>query len=198
MSSSNLLRLGGLAAVLGGVLLMIVGLAQLVLNLFFPNPAAVSGVAITVSSIQLALALLGQPLIVLGLVGLYVRQSEATGVFGLIGFLVAFFGMALVSVLGVEGVEGVAPFANLGWALFGAASLRARVYPRIAVILLIIGAVVAGAFSLLVVTLITVPSSMLVYVGVVAGIILNMVVAWLGYDLFSERGTSATQPGGVS
>lgn len=198
MSSSNLLRLGGLAALLGGVLLALVSLVQLILNLFFPNPGMVSGVAITVSSIQLTLALLGQPLVALGLVGLYIQQSEATGVFGLIGFLIAFLGMALVSGLGVEGVEGVAPLADLGWALFGVASLQARVYPRLAIILLIISAMVTGAFSLLVVALIAGPGSTLVYVGVVTGIILNLTIAWLGYDLFSRRGAAVEQPGRVT
>ena len=193
MSSSNLIRLGGLAAVLGGVMLVAVGLAQLVLNLLFPNPGVVSGGAMTVSSIQLALALLGQPLVVLGLVGLYARQSEVTGIFGLIGFLVTFVGTLLVSALGVEGVEGVAPLAYLGWALFGIASLQAGIYPRMAAILLIISAVTAGMFSLLIVALVVGPTSLLVYVGVGAGIVLNMVIAWLGYDLFSERGTEVRQ-----
>jgi len=195
MSPSNLLRLGGLAAVLGGKLLIISGLMQLVLNLFFPEPGAVKEVALTASSIQLTLALLGQPLVVLGLVGLYVRQSEAAGVLGLIGFLIAFLGMALVSALGVEGVEGVAPFANLGWALFGVASLRAGVYPRVATVLLIVSAVIGGMFSLLVVALIVGPASLLVYVGVGAGLVLNAVIAWLGYDLFSMRDASVEQPG---
>jgi hypothetical protein len=198
VSSSNLLRLGGLATVLGGVLLVISGLLQLVLNLFFATPGTVSEVALTASSIQLGLALLGQPLVALGLVGLYIRQSEGTGIFGLIGFLVAFLGMITVSALGVEGVEGVAPLANLGWALFGMASLRAGVYPRLATILLIVGAAISGMFSLLVVALVAGPGSTLVYVGVCAGIILNMVISWLGYDLFSNMDVSAEHPLEVS
>ena len=124
MSSSNLLRLGGLAAAPGGVLLLLGGFEQLVLNLFFPNPGVIGEFALTASSVQFALALIGQPMLALGLVGLYLHQSEATGILGLIGFLVAFLGMLLVSALGVEGVEGAAPLASLGWALFGVASLR--------------------------------------------------------------------------
>jgi hypothetical protein len=34
-------------------------------------------------------------LLQIGLVGLYVRQSEAAGIFGLLGFVVAFLGTAL-------------------------------------------------------------------------------------------------------
>ncbi len=194
MSPSNLLRLGGVAAVLGGMLLISSGLTQLVLNLLFPNPGAVNELAIAASSVQLTLALLGQPLVVLGLVALYVRQSEATGVLGLIGFLMAFLGMALVSALGVEGVEGVAPLANLGWALFGVVSLRAGVYPRGAAILLILSAVIGGMFSFLVVALVVGPVSLLVFVGVGAGIVLNATIVWLGYDLFSMRAAPEEQP----
>jgi hypothetical protein len=194
MSPSNLLRLGGVAAVLGGMLLIISGLTQLVLNLLFPNPGAVNELAIAASSVQLTLALLGQPLVVLGLVALYLRQSEVTGVLGLISFLMAFLGMALVSALGVEGVEGVAPLANVGWALFGVVSLRAGVYPRRAAVLLILSAVIGGMFSFLVVALVVGPVSLLVYVGVGAGIVLNATIVWLGYHIFSMRAAPEEQP----
>lgn len=190
MSSPNLLRLGGLSAILGGVLLTLGGFGQLVLNLVFSSPGSFSGGAVTASSIQLALALFGQPLVVLGLVGLYVRQSRAAGVLGLIGFLAAFLGLMLVAGLGVEGVEGVAPISSLGWALFGVASLKVGIYPRVAVIFLILSAVVSGMFSLLIIALIAGPGSSLVYVGVGAGIVLDAVVAWLGYTLFSNGSVS--------
>ena len=100
----------------------------------------------------------------LGLVGLYSSQSEPAGFLGLLGFLVAFLGTALVSgalwfelfitpSLAVEAPDlaeaelGLAGFAIpfllvvVGWVLFGAATLRARVYPRLAAALLIVGAV---------------------------------------------------------
>jgi hypothetical protein len=104
-------------------------------------------------------------LLLIGLVGLYARQSEAAGPLGLAGFLVAFLGTALnmgffwailflTPILAVEAPvlldEGPTPgfFFTLitftvGWMLFGVATLRARVYPRIAAIVLIIGAVLA-------------------------------------------------------
>lgn len=110
------------------------------------------------------LYLLGTVLLLLGLVGLYSSQSEPAGFLGLLGFLVAFLGTALVSgalwfelfitpSLAVEapdlaeaelGLVGFAiPFllVVVGWVLFGAATLRARVYPRLAAALLIVGAV---------------------------------------------------------
>ena len=43
------------------------------------------------------LYLLGAVLLLLGLVGLYASQSEAAGVLGLVGFLVAFLGTALLA-----------------------------------------------------------------------------------------------------
>jgi hypothetical protein len=190
MPSSKLLRLGGLAAVLGAVLLIIVGLAQLVLNLFFLDPGAVSESAMTALYAQSALGLLGHVLLALGLIGLYIRQSEATGVFGLVSFLMIFLGMALP-----PGFEWGAVLTNLGWALFGVASLQARVYPRPAAILLIIGAVLTGVFNNLLVALVAGgPGDVLIYMSVGAEILGNVAIVWLGYALFSGRGVAAEHP----
>ena len=111
------------------------------------------------------LKLLGFILLLLGMVGLYTHQANAGGRLGLIGFLVAFLGTVLVTgdwwfeafvvpwlaevaphVLEVTpsgtliagGVTGFALFAA-GWVLFGAASFRARVFPRWGAVLLIVG-----------------------------------------------------------
>ena len=190
MSSSNLLRLGGLAAVLGAVVLVIGGLTVLVLGLFFSVPGAVSENAMTVLYARSALGLLGRGLVALGLIGLYVRQSEATGVLGLIGFLVAFLGMMLP-----EGLVLRAVLTDLGWTLFGVASLRARVYPRIAVILLIIGALLTGVINQLLVALVVGgPGGILLYTGVAAEIIRDTAVGWLGYALFSRRSVAVEPP----
>jgi lysylphosphatidylglycerol synthetase-like protein (DUF2156 family) len=107
--------------------------------------------------------------ILLELVGLYANQAEVTGPVGLVSFLVAFLGTALVvgvtwnelfvaSYMAVVAprVLDAAPTGSLalgfslsfgifalGWLLFGHDTLRAGgVYPRAAAILLIIGAVV--------------------------------------------------------
>ena len=74
MSASNLFRLGGLAAVLGAVLLVIVGLAQPVLNLFLLGSGGINEVVSTSLLVRAGLELLGRVLVMLGLVGLYVRQ----------------------------------------------------------------------------------------------------------------------------
>jgi hypothetical protein len=146
-------------------------------------------------------------LLLVGLVGLYVRQSEAAGILGLVGFVVAFLGTALAlgavwaslfvaPYLAVEapGVLDTEPtgalalgftltflvFFPLGWLLFGIAALRARIYPRAAAIVLIVGAVIG---------FLPIP---------LTSIVLNVAIAWLGFTLFTEKGISAEQPSRVS
>ena len=192
MSSSSLLRLAGLSALLGAVLLVIVGLTQpLIENLFLLNPGSVGEGVMATLYVRSGLGLLGRTLLALGLVGLYVRQAEVTGVLGLTGFVVAFFGIASPA-----GFEWGAVLTNLGWALFGVASLRARVYPRTAAVLLIIGAVAAGLLNQLLAALVVVsPGSTLTYALLGAEITRNVAVGWLGYTLFSRRGSPSSAPG---
>jgi hypothetical protein len=67
-------------------------------------------------------------------------------------------------------------FLTWGWLLFGVASFRARIYPRAASILLMVGAVIAG---------LPIPLTELVlYVG----------VSWLGFVLLTERGETVQEP----
>ena len=118
---------------------------------------------------------------------MYAPQSKATGIAGLIGFLVAFLGIVLA-----QGFLLGDLLANLGWALLGVSGLRAGVYPRTACILLIIGAVSTAVVSAL-------PrsepgSSFLVYAVVGADIVLNIAIAWLGLDLFRRRSKERQQP----
>lgn len=190
MPSSNLLRLGGLAAALGAVLLVTVSLMQLVSNLLSPDPRAVSDSAIAALYVQPVFGLLGRTLAVLGLVGLYLRQSGATGVFGLVGFLAAFFGMTLPA-----GLEWAGVLTTLGWALFGIASLQAGTYPRAAAVLLIVGVVASWVFNhLLAAPVAGGPGSGLVYAGVGAEIVRDVAIGWLGYSLFLRRDIRVEPP----
>ena len=68
----------------------------------------------------------------------------------------------------------------LGWVLFGVATLRARVYPRAAALVLIVGAVLAF-FPL--------PFSTVVFA---------VAAAWMGFALLTGRGATAGQPQRVS
>jgi hypothetical protein len=82
MPSSTLIRWGGLAAVVAGVLFIIVGLINLYALIAERDPAALLARAIIV---QIAGAVL-----LFGLGGLYLRWSEELGSVGLIGFVFAF------------------------------------------------------------------------------------------------------------
>jgi hypothetical protein len=199
VSNSSLIRWSGLAAILGGVLLSLGALLSLA------TESEKLSVSVTTPSDAFSslLYLLGGVLLQLGLVGLYMRQSEASGILGLVAFLVAFLGTAL-AVGGTWAELFVAPavaveaprvleaeplgmlaigytltffvFLSVGWLLFGVALFRARIYPGAAAILLMVGAVIAG---------LPIPLTELVlYVG----------VAWLGFVLLTERGETVQQP----
>ena len=191
-SSSALLRSGGLAAVLGGTMVTVFDLVLLVSTSLASGPGGFGGAANRTLFIVSLLAQLSQALLALGLVGLYVRQSEAAGIIGLISFLMAFPGMILG--LGIEDVPGwAAPLAYLSLALFGVATLQAGIYPRTAATLLIISAVIAGLFSPLIIALVIGLGSSLAYIGASAVIIFNVVITWLGYVLFKQEGEEASQ-----
>ena len=176
MSSWNLIRWCGMAAVVAGTLSIVVDL--IVLSVFGFGQSL--GEALTSSGLlfRSAVAPLVGALLLLGLVGLYARQSEATGVPGLISFLITFVGTVLAQSFLLADL-----LANLGWALFGVSCLRARVYPRVASTLLIIGAVGTGVASALPRGE---PGSVLMYAVIGADIILNTAIAWLGFNLFAK------------
>lgn len=196
MSPAGLPRLAGLVSVAAGVLLVVA------------QPAgALAFVVVDADPVRAGSALVGVngPLTLLaiyllfGLVGLYARQSAASGTLGLVGFLVALLGTMLLAgawwleAFAVPSAATKAPalvaepptgrllagavvsfggFA-VGWVLFGIASLRARIFPRDAALLLVIG----GGVGLLIAI---VPG---------AGAPLAVAVAWMGtWLLRSDRG----------
>ncbi len=199
MSSSSLIRWAGLAALSSGVLSAIGDLLGLVVDL--ENPLSATTASYT---IVFFLYLLSTALLLLGLVGLYTSQSQAAGILGLVGFLVAFLGTVLLvgalwfelfitpalaeqapelvgAELGLPGFILMVLFGAVGWVLFGVTTLRAGVYPRWAAVLLIVGGVLAF-FPL-----------------PLAGIIFSVAVAWLGFILFMGRGEAISeQPSRVS
>jgi hypothetical protein len=123
---------------------------------------------------------------------------EASGLLGLVGFVVAFIGTVLVAgffwtsafiapLLAVEAPELLTVRAlpgffrsfvvfGFGWLLFGVATLRAGIYPRAAAVLLIVGALI-----------IVIPWPL-------TSIVLDAAVVWMGYVLFRGRDTPAEQP----
>jgi hypothetical protein len=176
VASSTLIRWGGMAAVVAGVMLVVLDLLSLLVFGFGQRVG--EGFVPLGLLIRSTIAPVAGALLLLGLIGLYAQQSEATGVPGLISFLVTFVGTVLAQSFTLADL-----LANLGWALFGVSCLRARVYPRVASTLLIIGAVgtvVASALPR------GEPGSVLMYAVIGADIILNAAIAWLGFNLFAK------------
>jgi hypothetical protein len=195
MSPSGLIRLGGLAAVLAGVLYIIYDL----LSLGFASADLSEAAATGSYALYEGLHLIGGVLLLGGLVGLYAGQSLSAGTLGVVAFLVAFVGTTLVVGLiwaltfMVPSVAAVAPglldapptgalgvgftlsfaLGALGWLLFGVATLRARVYQRAAAVLLIVGAAL---------TFLPIPLSAVLW---------EAAVAWLGFSLLTQRGATA-------
>src|SRR3712207_1178851 len=93
LSTSNLIRWSGLANVAGGVLLVVSDFLELPLLGYGLGAAAITDTYALVNM----MVLIGTVLLLMGLVGLYVGQSEPAGVLGLVGFLVSFMGSTLVA-----------------------------------------------------------------------------------------------------
>lgn len=194
MSTLNLIRWSGLAALVGGVLGVVLDVVEFALIGGQPESvAAATSAWIIINALWILLFVL----ISLGLVGAYVRQAEQAGTLGLIGFLGAFTGTAMMSgaiwsaafiapwlaeaapeLMGAEpsgvivvGVVLTVVLLGLGWLLFGLASLQARVLPRGVAMLLMIGAVLGSVLEFL-----ELPFS---------GAVIGAAVAWMGYALWS-------------
>jgi hypothetical protein len=199
MSSSNLIRWSGLAALVGGVLFIVLDILDFLLygNLPYSDAATAGSFTFVQSAFIIAVVLIG-----LGLVGMYAHQAEETGSFGLVAFVVAFIGviMAAGSIWSEAffgaWLAGAAPqlleanpsgtlaagitlsyflFA-LGWLLFGLASLRARVLPRSASVLLIVGSIL-----FIIISLLEFPFE---------SVVLGAALAWMGY----AQWTGASEP----
>jgi hypothetical protein len=207
--ASEIMRWGALSAVVGGALLVIAVLYSLIVEVG-GGPETFSEAALTPSyAITTGMSLLAAVLILFGLVGLNLRQSETVvGALGRVGFLVAFLGTALVvgtvwteffvapslaveapEFLDAEEVTGfidvgfIASYSllSLGWALFGVAALRAGIYPRWVPILLIVAALIG-----------LVPFS-----GGAAPLALGIAVALMGFFSLSGAAVSAGEPSRV-
>ena len=161
-------------------------------NLAFSFTPGTSQGELRFRSILTALALV---LVLLGLVGLYARQAEVTGLLGLLSFLVTFAGLVLTqSFTWAALIRWGIHISSVGWLLFGLTSLQARVYPPAASLLLIFGAGVAGVMEIGVVSSLgsgpyttTTTTSVVFYERLVGDIILSGAIAWLGWIVFTGR-----------
>jgi hypothetical protein len=116
MSAGNLLRLSGLASIVAGVVIILSEILAMATDIM--NMATMARTPLSSSWIPLnLLQLLGVVLLLLALVGFYVRQAAVAGGFGLLGFLVAFLGTVM--------------FAGAGWSNAFNAPLVARTSPAL-------------------------------------------------------------------
>ena len=188
----QLYRLIAWAAMLSGLFIII---KKLVVELLLPlNPAT--------NAVGTAGLLLG----LFALTGIYLYERQASGSFGLVGYLVNWFGLGAVAgvdyarnyilpYLSKSEVQALlagptrlaflacALFFLVGVVLFSAASLRAGVFPRLAVVLYLIGFTVYSLYFFL-------PNVVVVIaeVGGAVGII------WLGYALWIAIRKTAAMP----
>jgi hypothetical protein len=200
MSTANLIRWSGLISLVAGVLYAVGAL----LHPVGESLAAVISPNWVPAHLVYWVSVL---LLHLGLVGLYARQAEQTGRLGLVGFVLAFIGTALVgsilvfasTVLPLIAAEAQAIFDRaatppdfllpvfilgfgMGWILLGLATMRAGVLPRWAGLLLIIGV------TLFMISEAAPFEAMLAHTLVTVGdIIFGLGLVWIGYALWSEQ-----------
>ncbi len=136
MTSTTLIRLGGLAALLAGVLRTIASFI----------PYSQPGVAAEL------FYLLIDVLLLLGLLGIYAYQHEAVGVVGFLGFLAALIGTA--SIVGPDGeLSGVPVYVvgslliSVGLSLLAIGTWQAQRLPRAVPVLWVLSTVIGiGGF----------------------------------------------------
>ena len=165
----------GTALILGGLLTALINIFLTPQLDFSSSYAATAGSSLFLT--RLSLAAVAALLVLIGCTGLYAKQAEKTGLFGLVAFLFTFIGMAAVfanewtSVFviheiavstpeALEALEESALFdagtitalglSVLGWIVFAVATLRAGVLPRWASISVIAGFVLVIALPALI------------------------------------------------
>jgi hypothetical protein len=187
MAAPNVIRWGGPAAVLGGVLVMI---GSFFSDYHWMHPPLYAA---------------GFALLVVGITGiyLYLRRSGRFGLSGTVGFYLCVFTFVviIISRLGVllnvwgaqwlDTVGAVNLLGILGWVLFGVAILPAGRLPRGGALLLIAAAPTElGVIVAMVASGYTLPNLL----WSVPAILFGLGWVWLGYGLWSESGASAGRP----
>lgn len=185
-------RLGGFAALLAGVLLILSDLLRLYINVV-AGPGVLQSIFLVEGWVGVLLAVVMQ----LGLFGLYASQAKEVGILGLIGFVLASIGIQLVMGSSFafafdrpivwpweseeyweEPLAAVLVLALsfvLGCVLLGIGMLRARVYSQAAVALFIVGALI----------LLTPPA--------LGDVVFGAALIWLGYAIFSGEAVEGVQ-----
>lgn len=211
VTTSTLIRLAGLAAVAAGV--VFAGIQPI------HPPDVLASVTTSTWGIIMPLKMIMCLLFLVGITGIYVRQVKEAGWLGLVGFLMLNLSWALnltfifaetfiipllpttapTFVDGFFGIFNGHPIETnlgslpalyaltgilymLGGLLFGIATFRAGVLPRWAAGLLAVVSALTPVAALL-------PHELQRLVGIPVGLAL----AWMGYSLWSERRTNASE-----
>jgi hypothetical protein len=204
MSSSDLVRWGGLAAMLAGVafsILLLIPVAFMVLNL---HPDAYPGAPFNVlGSVLFSAAWL---LLLVGLAGFHALQEERYGFIGRAGFYAAIVGASaqIVSSVGFAWGSTSLKFldflgflvALVGLVLYGAATLQARVLPRWCGVGFIVGLPVWRGMS--VVSAEYGGPLGATIGGTLGGVLFGLLWLALGYALWAQRGMPTEHPARVS
>lgn len=198
--TSTYIRWGGLAAMLGPLLVLVANMYG-VWREFGSGPDGIVEAATSMPYIVFGGArLLGGTFLVFGLVALYAYQLEAAGKLGVVGFVVSMIGTVLLAgsawyqLFIVPAMAAEVPaFAEaaravqagqwllvgmiipvlaqvIGFVIFGIATYRARVFPRLTAVGLVIGALL-----------------MFVPIHFVSPVVLLLTVASMGFLLFTGQ-----------
>lgn len=157
--TSNFIRLGGIVAIFAGGLMALADIFHAIAGLLVANYSGSS-----TEQIGSIIFLAGRVLIVFALPGLYLYQSESAGRFGLVAFGIVMLGNSLMvsSDWSEVFIGPILPSLDptlfdqpptrlmvgflinfvtetLGWLIFGISAYRARVFPRPATVILILG-----------------------------------------------------------
>jgi hypothetical protein len=204
MSSSRLIRLGGLAALVG---FAVSGALDAIWEFVFPDNVALSvQVASDTWFVVHLLYVIALLIGLVGLFGIYARQAERAGVLGLIALLMAYIGGTLLfagewsqtivfpvfahaapqfmdhpdqNVLQALDASQIITtvLAFGGLILFAVASLRAAVLPRGAAVLVLAGAIMGMVGNLI---------GNMFLVGSLGGLLGTLGIVWVGYAVWSR------------
>jgi hypothetical protein len=163
MSSANLIRLGGLAAIVAGILRGV--------NSFVPSSTPSVAIAI--------LYLLTDIFILFGIIGIYGFQHQESRLWGFFGFLLAIIGIAMIRTGAIAGVNlypiGASTF-TVGLSLFAIGAWIAKKLPRWVSVCWVLSTIVGfiGYF---------IPSLSLLFV--ISGVIFGIGFAGAGIEVWS-------------
>ena len=193
MSPSPLSRIAAPLAVVAGALVILTRLPTILFLLGNPDVGDLTAFVLGPTHAIVSVAsIVAFALLVLALVAIYEREARSTGLLGLVGFGAALIGTIFMAgdwwyeAFAVPRIAELAPevmdtfvggrllmggltsFAliGVGWVLFGAASLRARVFPPVISAVILVGGLLSG-----------VPIGFAYLTG---GVILGLGIAWLG------------------